>query len=274
MGAAAFQCCKDEAEHVAHVCFLSEDQPSVPWDTINRKGVDLDVGSAAETMSLSDHSGVQIFHQNHPQHQQFQKHHPPQYEETDTYADEEEYYEETEEERAKREHEEYMASPMGVFVRQMMMGVAVTLVTHPRGDKQTIERTPAVCKIDEELANLSLECKGTKLACQVNKIQEVLHVEKDGEDVFPSTVVALLTPDELDRLVMVYYSLANGARKAFIFLEPSVESRRRFRDFLKVLHVHARSAAENDEQGQLEQQLSKRQQHEIGAQPGRRQVQQ
>lgn len=107
------------------------------------------------------------------------------------------------------------------------------------------ERTLATYTLDqnfEELAVLSSQDPSRReVVCRVAAIQEIYSPAQDGRDCFPPDVLALLSPEELELLLMVVYRGGPDKTLRFCMLEDSKASRDVFLECMRVLCIYAQS---------------------------------
>jgi len=126
------------------------------------------------------------------------------------------------------------------FVKGMLPGHMVTLLTYTSGTSSDgeLSRSEGVMKLDKSIQTLALTCKDGNIVCPLDKIQDVYHIEGDGKEVFPEKVIENLSEEELARLLMVFYKLEDGSKKAFLMLEATSEGRGQFHQCVKILSAH------------------------------------
>jgi len=131
------------------------------------------------------------------------------------------------------------------FARSAVDGVPCTSI-----DPITRCRCAAKYSVEANLANIVLVSEGrdniavqpaSTRVCRIDRIQDIFSVE-DGESCFPPAVLSLLSPVELELLIMITYGSGEGSDSLsqLCFLETSRYRRERFLTCMHVLRLYIR----------------------------------
>jgi len=114
------------------------------------------------------------------------------------------------------------------FVRDLVKGREVQLLTH-KADSLEPTKAAARCSIDSKVQFLTLSREdGEDVKATVANIKKVYEPEEDGKATFPEKVLEIMAPEEQANLLLIKYNVGEGKEGSIIFLEDSVESRKRF----------------------------------------------
>lgn len=130
---------------------------------------------------------------------------------------------------------------VNTFAKKAVRGCPCVYLKEGTGD-----RVKTQYRIDKSLEHLIIinaeDASHAEVTCPISAIQDIYSLVEDGAACFPTEVIKVLKPEEMELLLMVVFRNSSDKMFRFCLLEDSRESRDIFLECLRILCIYAQSA--------------------------------